>query len=144
MVRRQLVELVLNVCISSIFVSTILQTCRNIGIEQPVSRKEFDQLIVPLYNVNTRADFIYKVLGVYTHSTETIYLSPSAKVAVGTFIMKCPVSIYLYVHNQLTRTLFVGRAAYKVYEKYSTKIKLFYSWYKDLRRKKILFESFSM
>ena len=31
------------------------------------------------------ADFTLKVLGVYTHSMETIYLSLSAQVAMGTF-----------------------------------------------------------
>ena len=37
------------------------------------------------------ADFIKKVLWVYTRSMETIYLSPRAQVAVGTFFMKSPV-----------------------------------------------------
>ena len=36
------------------------------------------------------------VLGVYTHSPETIYLSLNAKVAVGTFFMKPPVSKLIY------------------------------------------------
>ena len=36
-------------------------------------------------------DFILKVLGVYTRSMETIYLSMRAQVAVGTFFMKSPV-----------------------------------------------------
>ena len=34
------------------------------------------------------ADFILKILGVYTHSMETIYLFLSAQVAGGTFFMK--------------------------------------------------------
>ena len=38
-------------------------------------------------------DFILKVLGVYTHSMETIYPSLCAQVAVGTFFMKYPVYI---------------------------------------------------
>ena len=37
------------------------------------------------------ADFIKKVLGVYTHSKATIYLSLSAQVAESTFFMKSPV-----------------------------------------------------
>ena len=35
--------------------------------------------------------FHKKVLGVYTYSMETIYLSLRAQVAVGTFFMKSPV-----------------------------------------------------
>ena len=37
------------------------------------------------------ADFIKKVLSVYTHSMKTIYLSLSAQVAKSTFFMKYPV-----------------------------------------------------
>ena len=40
------------------------------------------------------ADFIKKVLGVYTRSM--IYLSLRSQVAVGTFCMKSPVSKYLH------------------------------------------------
>ena len=36
------------------------------------------------------ADFRKKVHGVYTHLIETIYLSLSGQVAVGTFFMKSP------------------------------------------------------
>ena len=46
------------------------------------------------YNMNYimhTADFIFKVLGVYTPSMETIYLSLRAHVAMGTFFMKSPV-----------------------------------------------------
>ena len=38
------------------------------------------------------ADFIKKVLSVYTHSMTTIYLSLSAQVARSTFFMKSPVT----------------------------------------------------
>ena len=41
----------------------------------------------PLYT----ADFIKKVLSVYTHSITNIYLSLSAQVAKSTFLMKYPV-----------------------------------------------------
>ena len=37
------------------------------------------------------ADFIKKVLSVYTHSMTTIYLSLSTQVATSTFFMKSPV-----------------------------------------------------
>ena len=40
---------------------------------------------------NYTAVLIKKVLGVYNHSMETIYLSLRAQVAVGTFFMKSPV-----------------------------------------------------
>ena len=39
----------------------------------------------------TTADFIKKVLSVYTHSMTTIYLSMSTQVAKSTFFMKSPV-----------------------------------------------------
>ena len=39
------------------------------------------------------ADFIKKVLSVYTHSMTTIYLSLSAQVAKSTFFMKSPVCL---------------------------------------------------
>ena len=38
----------------------------------------------------TTADFIKRVLSVYTHSMTTIYLSQSAQVAKSTFFMKSP------------------------------------------------------
>ena len=44
----------------------------------------------------TKADFIDEVLGVYTHSMETIYLSLRAQVAVGTFFMKSSVLKTVY------------------------------------------------
>ena len=44
-------------------------------------------------NLHT-ADFIKKVLSVYTHSMTTIYLSLSAQVAKSTFFMKSPVYYY--------------------------------------------------
>ena len=37
------------------------------------------------------ADFLQKVLGVYTRSMEAIYLSLRALAAVGTFFIKSPV-----------------------------------------------------
>ena len=37
------------------------------------------------------ADFIKKVLGVYTRSMDTMYLSLRAQIAVGTFFMKSSV-----------------------------------------------------
>ena len=40
------------------------------------------------------ADFIKKVLSVYTHSMTTIYLSLSAQVAKSTFFMKSPVPVH--------------------------------------------------
>ena len=42
-------------------------------------------------NRASTADFIKKVLSVYTHSMTTIYLSLSAQVAKSTFFMKSPV-----------------------------------------------------
>ena len=39
----------------------------------------------------TTADFIKKVLSVYTHSMKTIYLSLSDQVAKSTFLMKSTV-----------------------------------------------------
>ena len=42
------------------------------------------------------ADFIKKVLSVYTHSMATIYLSLSAQVAKSTFFMKPPISTYVH------------------------------------------------
>ena len=47
--------------------------------------------------------FHIKVLGVYTHSMETIYLSLSAQVAVGTFFMKSPVHLYLTYYLHVSR-----------------------------------------
>ena len=41
--------------------------------------------------VYSTADFIKKVLSVYTHSMATIYLSLSSQVAKSTFFMKSPV-----------------------------------------------------
>ena len=40
------------------------------------------------YEYLDTADFIKKVLSVYTHSMQTIYLSPSAQVAKSTLFMK--------------------------------------------------------
>ena len=37
------------------------------------------------------ADFLKKILSVYTHAMKTIYLSLSAQVAISTFFMKSPV-----------------------------------------------------
>ena len=37
------------------------------------------------------ADFIKKVLPVYTHAMKTLYLSLSAQVDISTFFMKSPV-----------------------------------------------------
>ena len=53
-------------------------------------------LKILLSNINVELSILYpgfhiKVLGVYTHSMETIYPSLSAQVAVGTFFMKSPV-----------------------------------------------------
>ena len=45
-------------------------------------------------DLNT-ADFIQQVLGVYTRSMETIYLSLRAQVAVGTFFMIYPVVSFI-------------------------------------------------
>ena len=42
------------------------------------------------------ADFIKKVLSVYTHSRTTIYLSLSAQVAKNTFFMKSPVAFMIF------------------------------------------------
>ena len=49
---------------------------------------------IPLIIVpnNATADFIKKVPGLYTHSMETIYLSLSTQVALGTFFRKFPVA----------------------------------------------------
>ena len=47
------------------------------------------------------ADFVKKVLGVYTHSMETFCLSLRAQVAVGTFFMKSPV--YIQYENALEK-----------------------------------------
>ena len=46
------------------------------------------EIITPLY---LQLISQKKVLGVYTRAMETIYLSLSAQVAVGTFFMKSPV-----------------------------------------------------
>ena len=43
--------------------------------------------------ISDTADFIIKVLGVYTSSMETINLSLSAQVAKSTFFMKSPVGV---------------------------------------------------
>ena len=48
-----------------------------------------------LSNINVKLSILYpgfhiKVLGVYTHSTETIYLSLRAQEAVGTYFMESP------------------------------------------------------
>ena len=58
--------------------------------------QSFMFLAYRLYTDTHTADFIKKVLGVYTHSVETIYLSLSAQVAVGTFFMKSSVCICIY------------------------------------------------
>ena len=44
--------------------------------------------------ISITADFIKKVLSVYTHSMTTIYLSLSAQVARSTFFMKSPVPVW--------------------------------------------------
>ena len=49
-------------------------------------------LVTSLHLVQATADFIKKVLSVYTHSVTTIYLSLSAQVAKSTFFMKSPVA----------------------------------------------------
>ena len=46
------------------------------------------------------ADFIKKVLSVYTHSMATIYLSLSAQVAKSTFFMKPPILKYLKLQTK--------------------------------------------
>ena len=43
------------------------------------------------------AGFILKVLGVYIHPIETIYLSLRVQVAVGTFFAKSPVYINTFI-----------------------------------------------
>ena len=43
------------------------------------------------------ADFIKKVLSVYTHSMASIYLSLSAQVAKSTFFMKSPIVLSTFV-----------------------------------------------
>ena len=43
------------------------------------------------YGAAYTADFIKKVLSVYTHSMATIYLSLGAQVAKSTFFMKPPI-----------------------------------------------------
>ena len=58
------------------------------------------------------ADFIEKVLGVYTRSMETIYLSLSAQVVVSTFFMKSPVCMYVsgsksLFHNSLLFSVYI-------------------------------------
>ena len=53
-------------------------------------------------------DFILKVLGVYTCSMETIYLSMRAQVAVGTFFMKSPVSIYLSIYISIYLSIYIS------------------------------------
>ena len=45
------------------------------------------------------ADFIKKVLSVYTHSMTTIYLSLSAQVARITFFMKSPVAVKAVIYS---------------------------------------------
>ena len=45
------------------------------------------------------ADFMKKVPGVYTHSMETIYLSPRDQVAGGTYFRKSPVLKNLKLTN---------------------------------------------
>jgi len=50
-----------------------------------------------LSNINVELSILYpgfhiKVLGVYTHSMETIYLSPEGKGSCGYLFMKSPVS----------------------------------------------------
>ena len=66
------------------------------------------------------ADFIQKVLGVYTSSMQTIYLSLRAQVAVGNFFMKSPV----YAHH---------------FARYFTKIRYFPS----IKIKNLFLKSFS-
>ena len=55
---------------------------------QEISAKQGAKIHINIFNCAT-ADFILKVLGVYTRSMETIYLS----LRVGTFFMKSPVYV---------------------------------------------------
>ena len=50
-----------------------------------------------VHKFSNTADFIKKVLSVYTHSKTTIYLSLSAQVVKGTFFMKSPVVKPFYI-----------------------------------------------
>ena len=52
-----------------------------------------------LHDVYATADFIKKVISVYTHSMETIYLSLSVQVAKSTFFMKCPVCRFTHYYR---------------------------------------------
>ena len=58
----------------------------------------FLSLPTRLPELNT-ADFIKKVLSVYSHSMNTFYLSLSAQIAKSTFLMKYPVCWLLFLHN---------------------------------------------
>ena len=51
------------------------------------------------------ADFIKKVLSVYTHAMKTIYLSLSAQVAISTFFMKSPVVHFPRLINAINRVI---------------------------------------
>ena len=49
-------------------------------------------VIINIFKYIHTADFIKKVLSVYTHSLTTIYLSLSARVAKSTFFIQSPVA----------------------------------------------------
>ena len=57
-----------------------------------------------LFSPHATAVVIKKVLGVYTHSMETIYLYLRVQVDVGTFFMKSPVvqTTSMFVNFYLT------------------------------------------
>ena len=55
-----------------------------------------------LFSPHATAVVIKKVLGVYTHSMETIYLYLRVQVDVGTFFMKSPVVQTMFANFYLT------------------------------------------